>query len=106
MGQDMQKGRRTEIEFLNGLVVREGEKIGISCAANAALTDIVKRVERGELKPDPRHITELRLNLAASSLRGHDIPQAFRSGAGSQSAKVSSPPSNECDQSMMQPGTA
>jgi len=26
------------------------------------LTDIVKRVERGELKPDPRHITELRLN--------------------------------------------
>jgi len=44
------------------LVVREGEKIGISCAANAALTDIVKRVERGELKPDPRHITELRLN--------------------------------------------
>jgi 2-dehydropantoate 2-reductase len=62
MGQDMQKGRRTEIEFLNGLVVREGEKLGISCAANAALTDIVKRVERGELKPDPRHITELRLN--------------------------------------------
>jgi 2-dehydropantoate 2-reductase len=62
MGQDMQKGRRTEIEFLNGLVVREGEKIGISCAANAALTDIVKRVERGELSPDPRHITELRLN--------------------------------------------
>jgi 2-dehydropantoate 2-reductase len=26
------------------------------------LTDIVKRVERGELEPDPRHITELRLN--------------------------------------------
>ena len=62
MGQDMQKGRRTEIEFLNGFVVREGEKIGIACRANAALTDIVKRVERGELKPDPRHITELRLN--------------------------------------------
>src|SRR5437879_13551843 len=62
MGQDMQKGRRTEIEFLNGLVVREGEKLGIPCAANAALTDIVKRVERGELSPDPRNITELRMN--------------------------------------------
>jgi 2-dehydropantoate 2-reductase len=62
MGQDMQKGRRTEIEFLNGLVVREGEKSGIACGANAALTDIVKRVERGELKADPRHITDLRLN--------------------------------------------
>ncbi len=62
MGQDMQKGRRTEIEFLNGFVVREGEKLGLSCAANAALTDIVTRVERGELAPDPKHITELRLN--------------------------------------------
>jgi 2-dehydropantoate 2-reductase len=62
MGQDIQKGRRTEIEFLNGFVVREGEKVGLSCTANAALTDIVKRVERNELSPDPRHITELRLN--------------------------------------------
>src|SRR6202453_4123240 len=62
MGQDMQKGRRTEIEFLNGFVVREGEKVGRSCSANAALTDIVKRVERNELSADPRHITELRLN--------------------------------------------
>jgi 2-dehydropantoate 2-reductase len=26
------------------------------------LTDLVKRVEKGELKADPKHITELRLN--------------------------------------------
>src|ERR1044071_4981907 len=39
MGQDMQKGRRTEIEFLNGLVAREGERLGVSCRANAGLTD-------------------------------------------------------------------
>jgi 2-dehydropantoate 2-reductase len=58
----MQKGRRTEIEFLNGLIVREGEKVGIDARANAVLVDIVKRVEKGALKPDPKHITELRLN--------------------------------------------
>ncbi|MGL4288099.1 MAG: ketopantoate reductase family protein [Phreatobacter sp.] len=62
MGQDMQKGRRTEIEFLNGFIVREGEKVGIAAKANAVLTDLVLRVERGELKADPKHITELRLN--------------------------------------------
>jgi len=62
MGQDMQKGRRTEIEFINGLIAREGERIGVSARANAVLTDIVKRVERGELKADPKNITELRLN--------------------------------------------
>ena len=62
MGQDMMKGRRTEIEFLNGYVVREGEKLGMPCRANAALTDIVKRVEKGELQADPKHILDLRLN--------------------------------------------
>jgi 2-dehydropantoate 2-reductase len=54
MGQDMLKGRRTEIEFLNGFVVRGGQKVGLSCTTNAVLTDIVKRVERNELSPDPR----------------------------------------------------
>ncbi|HEX3884527.1 MAG TPA: 2-dehydropantoate 2-reductase [Stellaceae bacterium] len=62
MGQDMAKGRRTEIEFLNGFVVREGVRAGIAARANERLVDIVKKVERGELKQDPRHISELRLN--------------------------------------------
>jgi 2-dehydropantoate 2-reductase len=62
MGQDMQKGRRTEIEFLNGLIVREGDKLGLPTRANAVLTDLVTRVEKGELKADPKNITELRLN--------------------------------------------
>lgn len=62
MGQDMVKGRRTEIEFLNGHIVEKAKEVGIATPANAALTEIVKRVERGELQPDPRHIKELRLN--------------------------------------------
>ena len=62
MGQDMMKGRRTEIEFLNGFVVREGERVGLQARANERLVDIVKQVERGELQPDPRHIAELKLN--------------------------------------------
>jgi 2-dehydropantoate 2-reductase len=62
MGQDMVKGRRTEIEFLNGFIVRKAEEIGMPTPANAALTDIVKRVERGELQPDPKHLIDLRLN--------------------------------------------
>jgi 2-dehydropantoate 2-reductase len=62
MGQDMMKGRRTEIEFLNGLVAAKGEALGLPVHANATLTNIVKRVERGELQPDRRHIIDLRLN--------------------------------------------
>lgn len=62
MGQDMVKGRRTEITFLNGYIVDQGRSVGIDAPANAALTDIVQRVERGELSPDPNHIRDLRLN--------------------------------------------
>jgi 2-dehydropantoate 2-reductase len=62
MGQDMVKGRRTEIQFLNGFVVRKGEEVGIPAPTNKILTDIVTRVERGELQPDPKHIVDLRLN--------------------------------------------
>jgi 2-dehydropantoate 2-reductase len=61
MGQDMVKGRRTEIDLINGLIARKGDEVGISTPANKVLTEIVKRVERGELEPDPRHLMEVRL---------------------------------------------
>jgi 2-dehydropantoate 2-reductase len=61
MGQDIVKGRRTEIEFMNGLIVAEGKKVGIDAPANAALTEIVKKVERKEIKPDPAHIARLNM---------------------------------------------
>lgn len=62
MGQDMVKGRRTEIQQLNGFIVAKGKEMGVATPANAALTDIVTRVEKGELKPDKSHILSLRLN--------------------------------------------
>ncbi len=62
MGQDMVKGRRTEIQHLNGFIARKAKEIGIPTPANEALTDIVTRVEKGELQPDKQHILDLRLN--------------------------------------------
>jgi 2-dehydropantoate 2-reductase len=58
MGQDVVKGRRTEIDLINGFIVSKSEEVGIRTPANRALTDIVRRVERGELAPDPRHLME------------------------------------------------
>src|SRR5262249_1943734 len=49
MGQDMLKGRRTEIEFINGHIVEKGAQIGIAAPCNAKITSLVKRVERQEL---------------------------------------------------------
>jgi len=58
-GQDMLKGRRTEIDFINGLVAAKGEEVGIPAPTNAALTQLVKRVERGEIEANPRNIETL-----------------------------------------------
>lgn len=43
--QDLQKGRRTEIDHLNGAVVALGQQYGIPCPVNAALTAIIKQLE-------------------------------------------------------------
>ena len=51
MAQDIIKGRRTEIEFMNGYVAERGNYIGMPAPTHARLTEIVKKVERKELKP-------------------------------------------------------
>ena len=45
MQQDMIKGRKTEIDYLNGAVAQLGRKYGIGCPANEALAEIIKSME-------------------------------------------------------------
>jgi 2-dehydropantoate 2-reductase len=44
--QDIARGRRTEIEYLNGYVAREGERLGIATPVNRALNALVKLMEQ------------------------------------------------------------
>ena len=53
MAQDILKGRRTEIEAMNGFIAAKGAGIGVPAPSHVKLTDIVTRVERGELRPSP-----------------------------------------------------
>lgn len=48
MYMDIRNGRRTEIDFINGAVVREGAVMGISCPYNDAVTKIVHGLEAGD----------------------------------------------------------
>lgn len=43
--QDLSRGKRSEIDHLNGLIVRRGEALGIATPANRALHAIVKLIE-------------------------------------------------------------
>jgi 2-dehydropantoate 2-reductase len=56
MGQDMQKGRRTEIDFINGVIVEKGKEIGRAAPTHEELIAAVKRVELGQAPPSPEHI--------------------------------------------------
>lgn len=56
MAQDMHKGRRTEIQFMNGFIAEKGAAAGIPAPSHVKLTEIVTRVERGELPQSPANL--------------------------------------------------
>lgn len=45
MLSDIEKGRRTEIDFINGYVVQQGEAIHIEVPANKAVYELVRVLE-------------------------------------------------------------
>src|SRR6266480_1369494 len=59
MAQDILKGRRTEIDAMNGYIARKGAEVGVPAPSHARLAEIVTRVERGELAPSPSHLEEI-----------------------------------------------
>lgn len=59
MAQDIMKGRRTEIDFINGFVAAQAESIGLTAPANAALAEAVRKVERGEIEACPESLPRI-----------------------------------------------
>ena len=57
--QDILKGRRTEVDYINGLVARKGRESGVATPMNDAAVAMVKRLERGEMGPAPENIGAL-----------------------------------------------
>jgi 2-dehydropantoate 2-reductase len=47
MLQDLEKGQRTEIDAINGMVVAMGKKIGIATPVNETVVRLVKEIENG-----------------------------------------------------------
>jgi 2-dehydropantoate 2-reductase len=64
MLQDVMRGRRTEIDDLNGYVVAQGRRVGIPTPFNAAIVELFHRHPVGTLTPDPKHLEPLLRMLA------------------------------------------
>ena len=51
MLQDLEKGKPTEVDAINGAVSEYGRKVGFPTPVNDKVVEIIHRIERGELKP-------------------------------------------------------
>ena len=59
MGQDILKGRRTEIDYINGLVVAKAKELAIPTPANEGIVAAVRKVERREVPPSPEVVAHI-----------------------------------------------
>jgi 2-dehydropantoate 2-reductase len=51
MLQDIEKGKKTEVDAINGAIAAFGRKIGCPTPMNEKVTAIIHRIEAGELRP-------------------------------------------------------
>jgi 2-dehydropantoate 2-reductase len=56
--QDLLKKRRTEVDYINGLIVKKGSVAGIETPFNATVASVIKQIERGELEPDLSNVSQ------------------------------------------------
>jgi 2-dehydropantoate 2-reductase len=59
MLQDVMRGRRTEIDYLNGYVVDQGRRVGVKTPFNEKVVELVHGHGVGTLKPDRKNLEPL-----------------------------------------------
>ena len=59
MLQDVLRGRRTEIDYLNGYVVGQGRRVGVKTPFNETIVRLVHEHGVGTLKPSPDNLDPL-----------------------------------------------
>ncbi len=57
--QDHLKGRYSEVDVINGLVVERGETMGIPTPGNAAVAELTRQIHAGTLKPDVSNLQKV-----------------------------------------------
>jgi 2-dehydropantoate 2-reductase len=60
MLQDLERGIKTEVDVINGGVVRKGREYGVDTPLNAHVVELMHAMERGERRPGPDVFGELR----------------------------------------------
>jgi 2-dehydropantoate 2-reductase len=61
------KGRKSEMEFITGIVSRKGRELGIPTPFNDAVLEIDRQINKGEIKMDRSNLELLKTRIAAAS---------------------------------------
>ena len=56
MLQDIEKGKLTEVDAINGVVCEAGRKCGVPTPMNDAVVSVIHRIESGELRPEMQNL--------------------------------------------------
>ncbi len=59
ISQDIERGRKCEIEYINGQVVSDGKAAGVSTPVNAAVVEMIREIEQGTRKTGDHNMEEL-----------------------------------------------
>jgi 2-dehydropantoate 2-reductase len=54
--QDILKKRRTEIDYISGLIVRKGREAGVPTPFNETVTSVINEIELGKAEPDVSNV--------------------------------------------------
>jgi len=64
---DIELGRRTELDFFNGLIIARGCDLGIPTPVNIAAMEVIRMIEKGELTPSRSNLHLLQQRLRPQS---------------------------------------
>jgi len=56
--QDILKKRRTETDYINGVIVKKGKEAGVPTPFNEAVASVVKEIELGKAEPDVSNVSK------------------------------------------------
>jgi len=61
------KGRKSEMEFITGVVTKKGKELGIPTPYNDAVVEIDRQINKGEIKMDRSNLELLKTTIAAAT---------------------------------------
>ena len=78
MLQDVMRGRRTEIDYLNGYVVEQGRRVGVKTPFNEMIVDLLHQHGIGQKWRRVVAVTMPRSSLERADLRVRGLSRALQ----------------------------